>query len=41
MGKELIPFGKESDARGFMKDHKGKSLLQFKGVSVELIRGLD
>lgn len=41
MGKELIPFSKESDARGFMKDHKGKSLLRFKDVSVELIRGLD
>lgn len=41
MGKELIPFGKEADARGFMKDHKGKSLLRFKDVHVELIRGLD
>ena len=41
MGKELIPFSKESDARGFLKDHKGKSLLRFKDVSVELIRGLD
>jgi copper chaperone NosL len=41
MGKELIPFSKEADARGFMKDHKGKSLLRFKDVHVELIRGLD
>ena len=41
MGKELIPFAKESDARGFMKDHKGKSLLRFKDVTLELIRGLD
>jgi nitrous oxide reductase accessory protein NosL len=41
MGKELIPFSKESDARGFMKDHKGKSLLRFKDVHAELIRGLD
>ena len=41
MGRELIPFSKESDAGGFMKDHKGKSLLRFKDVSVELIRGLD
>ena len=41
MGKELIPFAKESDARGFMKDHKGKSLLRFKDVHAELIRGLD
>jgi copper chaperone NosL len=41
MGKELIPFGKESDARGFMKDHVGKSLLRFKDIHVELIRELD
>ena len=41
MGKELIPFSKESDANGFMKDHKGQSLLRFEGVHAELIRGLD
>jgi nitrous oxide reductase accessory protein NosL len=41
MGKELIPFGKETDARGFVKDHKGKTLLRFKDVGVELIKGLD
>jgi nitrous oxide reductase accessory protein NosL len=41
MGKELIPFSKETDARGFMKDHKGKSLLRFKDVDAELIKGLD
>jgi copper chaperone NosL len=41
MGKELIPFAKETDARGFVKDHKGKPPLRFKDVSVELLRGLD
>jgi copper chaperone NosL len=41
MGKELIPFAKETDARGFMKDHKGKSLLRYKDVHDGLIRGLD
>jgi copper chaperone NosL len=41
MGRELIPFAKESDARDFMKDHKGKSLLRFQDVHDELIRGLD
>jgi len=41
MGKELVPFAKETDARGFMKDHKGKSLLRHKDVHSELIRGLD
>jgi len=33
MGKELIPFDKESDAREFMKDHLGKSVLHFKEVT--------
>ncbi len=41
MGKELIPFAKEAEARGFMKDHKGKSLLRFKDIDENLIRGLD
>jgi copper chaperone NosL len=41
MGKELIPFSKESDARGFMNDHNGKSLLRFKDVHAGLIRELD
>lgn len=41
MGKELVPFAKETDAREFMKDHRGKSLLRFKDVRGELIRGLD
>ena len=41
MGRELIPFQKEADARGFMKDHKGKILLKFKEVTPEIIRGLD
>jgi len=41
MGKELIPFEKEADAKEFMKDHKGKSLLKFKEVTMELIKQLD
>jgi nitrous oxide reductase accessory protein NosL len=41
MGRELIPFRKESDAHGFMKDHKGKILLKFKEVSPEIVKGLD
>ena len=41
MGRELIPFQKEADARGFMKDHKGKTLLKFKEVTPEIIKGLD
>jgi copper chaperone NosL len=41
MGRELIPFKKEADAKGFMKDHKGRALLTFKGVTAETVKGLD
>ena len=41
MGRELIPFGKEADAREFMKDHKGKLLLRFKEITFEGVKGLD
>ncbi len=41
MGKELIPFEKEDDAREFMADHVGKSLLRFQEVSMETLKGLD
>ena len=41
MGKELIPFEKEADAREFLKDHKGKAVLRFKDVTTEIIKPLD
>jgi len=41
MGRELIPLEKEADAAGFMKDHKGKSVLKFKDVTYEIIKALD
>ena len=41
MGRELIPFSREADAKGFMKDHRGKSILRFKDVGAGLIGGLD
>jgi nitrous oxide reductase accessory protein NosL len=41
MGKELIPLEKEADAKEFMKDHKGESILGFKDVTLEMIRLLD
>ncbi len=41
MGNELIPFGKESDAKEFMKDHKGKSVLRFHDVKYETVKALD
>ena len=41
MGKELIPLETESDAKEFLKDHQGKSVLRFKDVTHETIRLLD
>jgi copper chaperone NosL len=41
MGKELIPFEKEGEAKEFMKDHKGKTLLRFQEISALIIKGLD
>lgn len=41
MGKELIPFEKEADAKEFMKDHKGKKILLFKNITTEVLKTLD
>jgi copper chaperone NosL len=41
MGRELIPFAKESQAKEFMKDHKGKSLLRFNQVTPAVLKTLD
>ena len=41
MGRELIAFGKESDAREFLKDHNGRRLLRFHEVTAEILRSLD
>ena len=41
MGNELIPVKTESAAQTFLKDHKGKSALRFKQVTLELVNGLD
>lgn len=41
MGKELIPFEKEAEAKEFMNDHTGKSLLKFKHITLQLVKGLD
>lgn len=38
MGMELIPVETEARAKEFMKDHKGKKLLRFGGVTSEDIR---
>ena len=41
MGKELIPFGKETEAREFLKDHKGKKILRFQEITPEILKTLD
>lgn len=41
MGKELISIEKETDAKEFLKDHKGKSLLKFREITLDLIKSLD
>jgi copper chaperone NosL len=41
MGRELIPFEKEADAKEFMKDHKGQSMLRFTEVTVDTLKKLD
>ena len=41
MGKELIPFKGEAEAKEFMKDHAGKAILAFKAIKPETLIGLD
>ncbi len=41
MGRELIPFKEEAEAKEFMKDHAGESLVLFSGITPELIQRLD
>lgn len=37
MGDELVPFGKETDARAFLKDHKGKNVIPFASVTTRTV----
>ena len=41
MGRELIPLEKESDAKEFMNDHKGKKILKYADITREVIKTLD
>jgi nitrous oxide reductase accessory protein NosL len=41
MGRELLPFEQEADAKEFMKDHLGKKLLRFNEVTPEVMKGLE
>ena len=40
MGKELVPFEKEDDAKAFLKDHKGEKILLFKEITPEIVKKL-
>ena len=41
MRKELIPFEREAEAREFMKDHGGKTVLRFKEITSRVLHELD
>ena len=41
MGRELIPFARLSQARDFLKDHRGKTILRFREVTPDVLRQLD
>ncbi len=41
MGRELIPFEKEPEAKEFQADHAGKKLIRFEEVTPDLVKGLD
>ncbi|WP_246545489.1 nitrous oxide reductase accessory protein NosL [Pelotalea chapellei] len=41
MGRELVPFVKEAQAREFLRDHKGKSIIRFRDVTPALLKQLD
>lgn len=40
MGHDLIPFGEQSGAENFMKDHKGRRILLFAEITPQLIESL-
>jgi nitrous oxide reductase accessory protein NosL len=41
MGHELIPFKDLSDAKNFLKDHKGKKILKFQEIKPTLFLFID
>jgi nitrous oxide reductase accessory protein NosL len=41
MGRELIPFAKEEEAKGFMKDHKGQAPLRFAEITPQVLTAID
>ena len=41
MGRELVPFEKEVEAREFSKDHKGKAIFRFREVTSAIVKELN
>ena len=41
MGRELIPFQQETEAKEFAKDHAGKHILRFDEATPALVKGLE
>jgi copper chaperone NosL len=41
MGRELVPFMKESDAATFLKDHKGNKMLRFGDITPQVLKSLE
>ena len=41
MGKEIVPFARETDAREFLKDHNGKKILRFGEVTPAVLKSLE
>jgi len=41
MGKELVPFSKLTDARGFMNDHRGKRVVRLDEITPTILKSLE
>lgn len=41
MGRELVPFAKEPEAKEFLKDHKGRMILPFDAVTPDTLKNID
>jgi len=41
MGRELVPFEKETDAREFLKDHHGRKMFHFDEISSGVLKQLE
>jgi nitrous oxide reductase accessory protein NosL len=41
MGRELIPFASETEAKQFLADHKGTRVLRFADVTMGVVKELD